>query len=125
MLWALQSILAAIGAAHGWMYVNWSPATEAWFRRRRPDMRPVRVPRALRMIVGGAEILAAPGLLLPGLTGILPSLTPIAAAGFALIMAGAIGYHIMRREASGAATCAVLLLCAALVAYSRWRVAPL
>jgi len=34
--------------------------------------------------------LAAAGLILPGVTGILAWLTPLAAAGFAIIMAGAV-----------------------------------
>ena len=47
-------------------------------------------------LIGLLEILGAVGLILPGLTGILPVLTPIAAIGLALTMAGAAFTHIRR-----------------------------
>ena len=46
---------------------------------------PVRLVRA----IGVLEILGALGLTLPALTGILPWLTPLAAAGFIALMVGA------------------------------------
>lgn len=61
--------------------------------------------------VGAVEALGALGLILPLATGIVPVLTPLAAIGLALTMAGAIIVHI-RREESFAAP-AVLLIIAA------------
>src|SRR5260221_9070977 len=49
-------------------------------------------------MIGGVEFLAAFGLLLPGLTGILPWLTPLAAAGLVLDMIGAAYTHVRRHE---------------------------
>ena len=63
------------------------------------------------------------GLILPGLTGIRPGLTPLAAAGLVSIMAGA---TVVTLAMGGPAALipAVVGLLAALVAYGRWRVAP-
>ena len=47
---------------------------------------------------GAAEILGALGVILPRLTGILPVLTPLAAAGLALIMVVAISLHLDARS---------------------------
>ncbi|HRP99684.1 MAG TPA: DoxX family protein [Terrimesophilobacter sp.] len=49
-------------------------------------------------LIGAAEVLGALGLILPLLLGVVPVLTPIAAAGLALLMASAVGVHIRRKE---------------------------
>ena len=46
--------------------------------------------------IGLAELLAAAGLTLPTLTGIMPWLTPLAAAGLLVIMIGAAILHLRR-----------------------------
>ena len=48
--------------------------------------------------IGVLEILGAMGLILPGLTGILPILTPLAAVGLAILMGGAFFTHLRRKE---------------------------
>lgn len=68
-----------------------------------------------------AEILAAPGLTLPGWTGILP---PLVAAGLAIIMVGATVFHLQRREAPPTVVTTILLGLAVFVAYARWFVVP-
>ena len=50
-------------------------------------------------LIGAVEVLGAIGLILPWLTGIAPVLTPIAAVGLALVMAGAVIVHVRRKEA--------------------------
>ncbi len=60
-------------------------------------------------LIGLAEALGAVGLILPVLLGILPVLTPIAAAGLALLMAGAAVTHVRRREPAGPPTVLGLL----------------
>lgn len=50
-------------------------------------------------LIGAVEVIGAIGLILPWLTGIAPILTPIAAVGLALVMAGAVVVHIRRKEA--------------------------
>ena len=48
--------------------------------------------------IGVLEILGALGLILPGLTGILPILTPLAAVGLVIIQVGAFFTHLRRNE---------------------------
>jgi len=50
-------------------------------------------------LIGAIEVIGAIGLILPWLTGIAPILTPIAAVGLALVMAGAVVVHVRRKEA--------------------------
>jgi hypothetical protein len=70
--------------------------------------------------IGVLEVLAAVGLVLPGLTGIAPVLTPLAAVGVALLMAGAAVVHARRGELAFIGVVAALLLAAALVAWGRF-----
>ncbi len=123
VLWILQVVLTIVNALHGWLYVAWSPATEERMRKRSP--KPLGLHPVFRTFIGVAELLAAIGLILPAATGILPWLTPLAGAGFALIMAGAVVFHLRRQETSNIMSSAVLCILAALVAYMRWQVVPL
>jgi uncharacterized protein YjeT (DUF2065 family) len=68
--------------------------------------------------------LGAIGIVLPELRGILPSLTPLAAAGLVLTMIGAALTHLRRAEYGAIAVNAVLLILAAFVAYGRFFVLP-
>lgn len=49
-------------------------------------------------VIGAVEVLGAVGLVVPLLTGIAPVLTPLAAAGLALVMGGAVVTHVRRKE---------------------------
>lgn len=70
--------------------------------------------------IGILEVLAAFGLILPALTGILPVLTPIAAACLVITMIGAIVVHVRRKENSALPMNLVLLVLAAFVAWGRF-----
>jgi hypothetical protein len=72
-----------------------------------------------------AEVLAAAGLTLPGITRILPWLVPAAAIGVIVVMIAATIWHLARAEYSGAAITAVLLAMATFTAYGRWRLLPI
>jgi hypothetical protein len=69
--------------------------------------------------IGVAEVLGGLGLILPGLLGIRPELTPFAAAGLVIIMTGAVVLTL----ATGAVAAALIPLAvgflAAFVAYGR------
>ena len=83
-------------------------------------------PPGLIKLIGVLEVLAAFGLILPGLTGIAPILVPLAATGVATIMAGAIITHLRLREPFGKSVPAiVLLLIAIFVAWGRFGAYPL
>jgi uncharacterized membrane protein YphA (DoxX/SURF4 family) len=117
ILWVLQVLLAAAFLAHGWMFLS-PPATLV-------EQMNASITPALRIFIGVAEVLAAIGLTLPGITRILPSLVPSAAAGLATVMVCATVFHIARGEMSSAAVTAVLLGLASFVAYMRWQVSPI
>ena len=118
-LWIVQVLLAAAfifaGVTKAFRY-EYAHATLPWVKD---------VPRGLTTFIGVSELLGGLGLLLPALTGILPWLTPLAAAGLALIMLLAIGFHATRREWSAIGFNAVLLLLAVFVAYGRFVIVPL
>ncbi len=59
--------------------------------------------------IGAVEVLGALGLILPAALGIAPILTPLAAAGLFLTMAGAVVVHLRRNEGIGAAAPALVL----------------
>ena len=117
LLWVLQVLLALAFFAHGWMLLS-PPAAIA-------EQLNASIPRWLQLFIGVSEVLAAVGLTLPGLTRIQPWLVPCAAAGIMIVMISATAFHTMRGEFSSAATTAVLLALATVVAYMRWRVAPI
>jgi uncharacterized membrane protein YphA (DoxX/SURF4 family) len=75
-------------------------------------------------IIGVLEVLGAIGIVVPALTGIVPSLTPLAALGLVLTMIGAALTHLRRTEYSYVAMNALLLVLAAFVAYGRFFVLP-
>jgi len=74
--------------------------------------------------IGWVEILGAIGIVLPQLTGILPWLTPLAAAGLVLLMIGATFTNVRRHERRQLANGLVLMLLAVVVLVGRWPVVP-
>ena len=117
LLWVLQVLLAAAFLAHGLLFL-FPPATVA-------EQMNAALPRWFQLSLGVAEVAAAIGLTLPGLTRIRPWLVPCAAAGIMIVMISATIFHVQRGETSSALTTLVLLALATAVAYLRWRVAPI
>jgi uncharacterized membrane protein YphA (DoxX/SURF4 family) len=72
--------------------------------------------------VGVLELVGAVGLVLPALTGILPWLTPLAAAGLALTMIGAALTHLRRGEYETIPVIAMLTVMALFVTFGRFFV---
>jgi uncharacterized membrane protein YphA (DoxX/SURF4 family) len=83
------------------------------------------LPGALRVFIGVAEVLAAIGLTLPGITRILPWFVPLAAAGLMIVMISATVLHSTRGEVSSAITTTILFILVTFVAYTRWKVQPI
>lgn len=75
--------------------------------------------------IGVAELLAAVGLILPGLTGIAPMLTPLAASGLVLLMLAAARRHMKRHEPAMILINSVLGALALVVAIGRFGSWPL
>lgn len=116
-LWVLQVLLAVAFFAHGLLLLVPPPEIAAQMN--------ASLPRWFQVFLGVAEILAAIGLTLPGITRILPWLVSCAAGGVMIVMISATVYHVSRGEISSAAITAVLLAMASFVAYARWRMAPI
>jgi hypothetical protein len=116
-LWILQVLLALAFLAHGLMLV-FPPASIV-------DQMNASMSRDFQLFLGIAEVLAAVGLTLPGITGIQPWWTQWAAVGIMIVMVSATVFHAMRNEISSAVITFVLLVMATCVAYMRWRVLPI
>ncbi len=82
------------------------------------------MPGLFMRFIGVAEVLGAIGLILPGLLGIRPGLTPLAAAGLVIIMIGATVTTLAGGDGAMAMIPLVVGLLSAFVAYGRWRPAP-
>lgn len=117
VLWVLQVLLAAAFAAHG-VFMLAPPADMV-------TMINSQLGENFRLFLGAAEVLAAIGLILPGITRILPWLVALAAAGLMIVMVSATGLHLYRGETSSAVTTAILLVLTTIVAYMRWKVKPI
>lgn len=76
-------------------------------------------PGAIKLI-GGLEVLAAIGLILPAALDIAPVLVPLAALGLVLMMVGAAITHARRNEAQAIGFNIVLLVLAAVVVWGRF-----
>ena len=117
LLWVLQALLALAFLAHGWLFL--SPPAEL------VDQMNASLPRWFQLFLGVAEVLAAVGLTLPGLTRILPSLVVYAAVGIMIVTVSATVFHLARGEMRSAAITVVLFAIATFVAYVRYRVLPI
>jgi uncharacterized membrane protein YphA (DoxX/SURF4 family) len=115
-LWVLQVLLALAFLAHGWILL--SPPAEM------VEQMKLFQP-AFRIFLGVAEVLAAVGLTLPGISRILPWFVPCAAAGLMIVMIGATIFHTTRGELAAAMTTAILFVVVTFVAYMRWKVKPI
>src|SRR6266480_1750488 len=111
VLWVLQVLLAAAFFAHGWLFLA-PPAAIA-------EQMNASLPRWFQLFLGVAEVLAAVGLMLPGLTRILPWLVTWAAGGIMIVTISATAFHLVRGEISSAAITLVLFAMATFVAYIR------
>jgi hypothetical protein len=120
-LWAAQILLALGFGSAGVMklfmpvadlgvQLNWVTVTPEWLVR----------------FIGAAELAGGLGMILPAVTRILPWLTPLAAAGFAVIQVLAIGTHASLGETAMTLPVNLVLLALSLfVLWGRWRKAPI
>jgi uncharacterized membrane protein YphA (DoxX/SURF4 family) len=116
-LWILQGLLAVVMLWHGWLFL--APPAEL------VEIINAQLAPWFRIFLGVAELLAAAGLILPGITRILPWLTALAAAGLMIVVGSATILHLSRGEIGSAITTAVLFVLCTFVAYMRWKVKPI
>jgi hypothetical protein len=117
VLWVLQVLLALAFFAHGLMFLFPPPDIAALMN--------ASLPRWFQLFLGVAEVLAAVGLTLPGLTRILPWLVIWAAVGIMIVTVSATVYHLARGELSSSAITLLLFAMATFLAYMRYRVLPI
>jgi uncharacterized membrane protein YphA (DoxX/SURF4 family) len=117
VLWVLQGLLALAFFAHGWLFL--APPPEI------VEQMNASLPRWFQIFLGVAEVLAAVGLILPGVTRIMPWFVTWAAMGIVIVTASATAFHVARGETSSAAITLLLFAIAAFVAYMRHRVIPI
>ena len=114
VLWALQIVLALLFLFAGGMKL--ALPLEA-LARQGP------LPAPFMKFIGVAEVMGALGLVLPGLVRFGQDLTPLAACGLAVIMAGATVVTVAGGMFAAALIPLAVGACAALVARGRWRLA--
>lgn len=111
-LWVIQGLLAALFLFAGSMKLLLPIEAMAG---------PVSLPGWFLRFIGVAEVAGAIGLIVPWLTRIQPRLTPVAAGGLVVIMAGATVITVIGGPAATAGVPFVVGLLAATVACGRWH----
>jgi uncharacterized membrane protein YphA (DoxX/SURF4 family) len=114
LLWTLQILLALLFVFAGGSKLVMSAADLT---------KDTSFPVGFLRFIGVVELLGGLGLVLPGLTRIRPGLTPLAAAGLAIVMIGATAVSL--KMGPVALIPFVVGVLAAFIAYGRWRLAPL
>ena len=119
-LWALQIILAVklltVSLTHG-LQQNKQTIQDA--RRKLGAAAP-----ALLYLAALFSLLAALGLVLPGLLGAAAWLTPLSAAFTGLILLVSLYFHLRSRDKPNIYVSLILFAFAAFVAYGRWVLVP-
>ena len=121
--WVLQVFLALVFLLHGLLFTVGFEVMARRMRGRSRTGSPLHP--TFRQFIGVAEIAAAVGLIVPPAIHVLPWLAPLAAAGLAIIMAGAAVRHARKGESLEVVGTVVLGLLAAATLWLRWQVVPL
>jgi hypothetical protein len=115
LLWVLQALVAFVFLFAGGTKLVMS--AEAMQQMSPPNS--IILPGWFLKFIGVVEVLGALGLLLPGLTKIRHSLTPLSAMGLLIIMIGAVVLTIMGPGVSAAIVPFVVGLLCIVIAYGR------
>jgi hypothetical protein len=112
LLWTGQGLLALLFLFAGGTKLAMDPAELA---------AQAHMSAAFLQFIGACELLGGIGLLLPDLLGIRRELSPLAAAGLVIIMAGAVVTTLVMQPSPGAAFPLVIGVLLAVVGWQRWR----
>ena len=118
VLWIIQVLLALLFIFSGSMKFVMSV-------QQMNEQAPVVLPGLFIHFIGVCEILGGFGLILPALLSIKPGLTPLAAAGLAIITAGATVITLMGPMKGLALLPLVTCVLCIFVAFGRWRLRPI
>ena len=120
ILWIVQVLLAVAFIMAGGMKLM-TPHDALAAQMNWVNYAPAFAPK----VIGTLEVLGGLGLVLPSLFRIKPKLTPLAALGLALLMAGAFITHIVLGEYAMSLPSLVLGLLSAFVAWGRHKRLPI
>ena len=115
LLWTLQASLAAVFTASGLAKI--SQPKDRLIASGQTGVAPFPLP--VIRVTAFCELLGAIGILLPRMVGVAAFLTPAAAAGFAIVMVGAIGSRAYLREPRNVALTVAIFIAAVTVAVGR------
>ena len=120
ILWILQILLGLLFLFAGGTKLVMSGET---LTQQMAASNSIVLPLAFIRFIGVVELLGGLGLILPGLTKIRRSLTPLAAVGLTIVMVGAVIVTIMGPGIDPAIFPLIIAMLCALVAYGRrdWR----
>ncbi|MET9660152.1 DoxX family protein [Streptomyces sp. NPDC006510] len=116
ILWVVQALLAVLFAGAGGMKLVMAPDSLVPLMPWVVDFRPETV-----KVIGALEVLGGAGLVIPAATSIAPVLTPVAAGGLAVVMAGGAAVHIGRGEYPHSVGNMVVFAVAVLTAWGTYR----
>jgi uncharacterized membrane protein YphA (DoxX/SURF4 family) len=116
-LWILQILMAGLFLFAG--------AAKFFMSAEELAKGPVQMSLAFLRFIGVAEVLGGLGLILPGVFRIRTRLTALAAVGLLIVMIGATALTWSAGMMGVALFNAVIGVLCALIAYGRWRLAPL
>src|ERR1043166_8916656 len=114
LLWIIQILLGLLFIFSGSMKFVMSV-------QQMNDQQPFVLPGLFFHFIGVCEILGGFGLILPSLLRIKPGLTPLAAAGLAIITAGATVITLMGPMKGLVLVPLITCVLCILIAYGRWR----
>ena len=117
LAWILQVSLAVQFLFHGWLFISPPPMMAE-------PIAMLGISVGFRQFIGVAEVLAAIGLVVPGLIRALPWATPLSALGLSIVMVSATIFHIARNEIPSAISALDMLLLVVVTGYVRWKVVP-
>jgi hypothetical protein len=117
ILWVMQALLALFFLPPAFVKLTSGrrQLIDKKMLEREGKLLPVRT-------MGMVDLLAAIGITVPALVGVLPVLTPIAAIGICMVMAGAFIVHWKKKEYKIIPFLAVAFILSLIVAYYRFQV---
>lgn len=117
-LWVAQGLLAALFFMAGLVKLTTTPESKPALEEKMAWAKGFSL--STIKLIGGVELLGAIGLILPQLTGILPTLTPLAAAGLVMTMLVAMVVEFRTGDYSKIGLDAVVGSLAVFIAYGRF-----
>lgn len=120
ILWIVQGILAIKLVS-----VSFTHA----FQRSLPTMQEAiqklgKASRPILTLVAISTFIGALGLILPGILGVTPRITPVTAGILSIILLVSLFFHVRSREKPKIFVSLVLFALAAFVAWGRWAIVP-